>query len=266
MIKKLTGKHQDALVDFDRAITLNPKDSAAFTERGQAYLSLRQLDKSLVDFDQALVLNPLNDPARAARGLALLMKGSNAEGLVDIKNVLDRNPNNRLAQVGQGLAMLVSGQYDRSIVALNQLVGTTVALDSFARLLRARAYLGRKDIDSAMADLNAVLGKQPDNADGLLLRGIAWSTKHDYTRALDDLSGAIAHHETVEGYFARAQAYEAQNNPAKATKDYERATELAPKSVFDVAAQNQSKQKIKLLSKRLPCGGTVRVDADATCL
>ena len=52
------------------------------------------------------------------------------------------------------------------------------------------AYLGRKDVDSAMADLNAVLGKQPDNADGLLLRGIAWSTKRDYARALDDLSGA----------------------------------------------------------------------------
>jgi Tfp pilus assembly protein PilF len=80
------------------------------------------------------------------------------------------------------------------------------------------------------------------------------------------LSGAIAHHESVEGYFARAQAYEAQNDPAKATQDYERATELTPRSVFDVAAQNQSKQKIKVLSKRMPCGSSGRIEANTTCL
>jgi tetratricopeptide (TPR) repeat protein len=266
VIKRGSGKLQDAVADFDRSIAINPKEGPAFSERGQAYMGLGQIDKSLVDFDQAIALNPLDDSARAARGLSLLMKGNSAEGLVDIKNVLDRNPNNQVAQIGQGLAMLVSGQFDRSIVALNQLVGKAVALDSIARLLRARAYLGRKDTDSAMADLDAVLGKQPDNADALLLRGITWSEKHDYAKSLDDLSGAIAHRETVEGYFARAKTYEAQNNPAKAAKDYQRATELAPKSVFDVLAQAESKQKVKLLSKQLPCGSATRVAADAACL
>ena len=199
-------------------------------------------------------------------GLALLLKGSNAEGLVDIKNVLDRNPNNQLAQVGQGLAMLTSGQYDRSIVALNQLVGKASAFETFARLLRARAYLGRRDVDSAMADLNAVLAAQPNNADGLLLRGIVWSTKHDYAKALDDLSSAITQHESVEGYFARAKAYEAQSNSTKAAEDYRRATELKPASVFDVLAQSASQQKIKQLSKQLPCGNDTHVTANSQCL
>ena len=96
-----------------------------------------------------------------------------------------------VAQLGQGLAMLVSGQYDRSIVALNQLVGKPTAFETFARLLRARAYIGRRDVDSAMADLDAVLGKQPNNSDGLLLRGIVWSSKHDYAKALDDLTDSL---------------------------------------------------------------------------
>src|SRR5262249_49662396 len=148
----------------------------------------------------------------------------------------------------------ISGQYDRSIVALNQLVGRSAAFETFARLLRARAYIGRRDVDSAMADLDAVLDKQPGNADGLLLRGIVWSAKQDYARALEDLSGAIAQHESVEGYFARAKAYEAQNNSTKATEDYRRATELKPTSVFDALAQAQSQQKVKQLSKQLPCG------------
>jgi tetratricopeptide (TPR) repeat protein len=266
MIERVTLKLKEAVSDLDRSISLNPKDSAAFAERGQAYMGLKQLDKAVVDFDQAIVLNQGNEVARAARGLALLMKGSNAEGLVDIKNVLDRNPNNQVAQLGQGLAMLTSAQYDRSIVALNQLVGKAPAFETLARLLRARAYLGRNDVDNAMADLNAVLSAQPNNADGLLLRGLVRSSKHDYAKALDDLSGAIAQHESVEAYFARAKAYEAQNNSTKAAEDYRRATELKPASVFDLLAQNASQQKIKQFSKQLPCGNDTHVAANSQCL
>jgi tetratricopeptide (TPR) repeat protein len=266
MADRMTGKFKEAIADFDRSIALNPKDSSAFTERGQAYMSLNQVDKAVVDFDQAIVLNQANDQARAARGLALLLKGSNAEGLVDIKNTLDRNPNNQLAQLGQGLAMLVSGQYDRSIVALNQLVGKSAAFETFARLLRARAYIGRSDTDSAMADLDAVLGKQPNNSDGLLLRGMVWSAKHDYAKALDDLSGAITQRESVEGYFARAKTYEAQNNSTKAAQDYRRATELRPASVFDTLVQGESQKKIKQLAKQLPCGSDTRAGANSECL
>jgi tetratricopeptide (TPR) repeat protein len=266
MIDRAAGKSQEALADLDRSISFNPKDSTAFTERGQAHMALKQLDKALVDFDQALVLNQANDLARAARGITLMMKGNNAEGLVDIKNALDRNPNNQLAQLGQGLAMLVSGQYERAIVALNQLVGKNVALDPFARVLRARAYLARQDTASAMADLNLVLGTRPNDADALNLRGITWSSMHEYDKALDDLTRAIAQRETVEGYFSRAKVYEAQNKFDKATDDFRRATQLAPTGVFDVLAQAASKQKIQQLSKQAPCGSSARSPGDGTCL
>jgi tetratricopeptide (TPR) repeat protein len=265
MAFRVTGKYQDALADFDRSISLGPKE-AAYTERGLAYISSNQLDKALVDFDKGLVLNPSSDLARAARGLVLLMKGNNAEGLLDIKSALDRNPNNQLAQVGQGMAMLVSGQYDRAIVALDQLIGKTVAYDAFARLLRARAYLGRNDTASAMTDLNLVLGTHPNDADALKLRGIAWSAMHEYDKALDDLTRAIAHRETVEGYFARAKIYEAQSKFDKATDDFRHATQLTATSVFDVLAQAASKQKIQQLSKRVPCGDSAHASGDGTCL
>jgi tetratricopeptide (TPR) repeat protein len=260
MVNRFTGKFQDAVIDLERSISINPKDSTAYTERGQAYMGLTQTDKALVDFDQALVLNPSNDVARAARGLALLLKGNNAEGLVDIKNALDRNPANETAELGQGFAMLVSGQYDRSIVALNQLIGKNAALDPFARLLRARAYLAKKDTASAMTDLNQVLVARPNDADALRLRGITYSTMREFDKALDDLNKANALRETVEGYVARAGVYEAQNKVDLATNDYRRATQLKALNVFEGLAQAQSKQKVEQLSKRIPC------TKDGTCL
>jgi tetratricopeptide (TPR) repeat protein len=257
LVSRVTGKLQDAISNMDRAISLNPKESAAYAERGQAYVALAQLDKALVDFDQAIALNPTNDTARAARGLALLFKGNTSEGLVDIKNALDRNPANQTAELGQGLAMLVSGQYDRSIVALNQLIGKT---ESFARMLRARAYLAKKDPVSAMADPNQVLVMRPNDADALRLRGIVYSTTKDYDRALDDLGRANELRETVEGYVARAAIYEAQGKSDKAASDYRRATELKPLNVFEMMAQAESKKKVDQLSKHVPCA------RDGTCL
>jgi Tfp pilus assembly protein PilF len=146
------------------------------------------------------------------------------------------------------------------------LIGKTAAFDSLARLLRARAYLARKDATSAMADLNFVLRTRPNDADALRLRGIAWLTARDYDKALDDLSKAIAQRETVESYFERATIYEAQHNADKAMNDFRRATQLRPGSAFDLLAQAESKQKLQQLSKRLPCGDSVRADKDGTCL
>jgi multidrug resistance efflux pump len=58
--------------------------------------------------------------------------------------------------------------------------------------------------------------------------------------------------------------YEAQSDFDKATEDYRRATQLAPAGVFDVLAQNEARQKIQQLSKKVPCGNTPA--AGGTCL
>jgi Uncharacterized enzyme of heme biosynthesis len=161
--------------------------------------------------------------------------------------------------------MITSGQFDRAIVALNQVVGKS-ADDAVARTLRARAFLAKGDANGAMPDLNSILAVRPGDPQALSLRGIAWSAMRDYSKALDDLNASIAKQEAVENYFARAAVYEAKNDIKNATADFRRATQLAPKSVFDVLAQANAKQKIQQLSKRLPCGSAGQTQNGGTCL
>jgi tetratricopeptide (TPR) repeat protein len=193
------------------------------------------------------------------------MKGNSAEGLPDVNRALERDPNNLLALLGRGFAMLTSGQYDRAIIALNQVVGRTTD-DFSARVLRARAYLGRSDTSGAMLDLNYVLNFVPGHAEALTLRGIARSSMHEYGEALGDLNQALGKQETVEGYFTRAKIYDLQGDVPHATADFRRATELKPKGIFDLAAQAESKKRIQQLSKRLPCGNAARTENDGACL
>jgi tetratricopeptide (TPR) repeat protein len=86
-------------------------------------------------------------------------------------------------------------------------------------------------------------------------RGTAWLKKSDYTRALSDLSRAIAIDSAkIEHYFVRASVYEAQGKIELALADLHKAIDLKPKTVFDTLAQATAKKHADELAKRAPCG------------
>ena len=215
---------------------------------------MNQYDKALPDFDQALALNRFDDRARASRGLALIFRGSASEGLPDINAVLERDPANPAALFGRGLAMLTSGQYDRAIVALNQITMAAGEDDTGMRLVRARAYLGKGDAAGRHAgsefDPRSPAGRRAraDPAGPGVHRPSA-----TMPRRSTDLDQAIEKQETVEDFTARAAVFEAQNQIDKAAADLRRATQLAPKQMFDIVAQTNAKQKLQQLSKKIPC-------------
>jgi tetratricopeptide (TPR) repeat protein len=123
--------------------------------------------------------------------------------------------------------------------------------------------LAKNDTANALVGLNAVLGSRPNDSSALQTRSLVWLAMHSYENALDDLNKAIAQHETVEVYFARAKIYEAQNKLDKAADDYRRAIELPAATAFDVLAQAAAKQKTQQISKKVPCGNSTGA---GTCL
>jgi tetratricopeptide (TPR) repeat protein len=138
--------------------------------------------------------------------------------------------------------------------------------DPFPYLLRGKAKLAKGDIDRAMTDFNRALELRPRYAEALTARGMGWQKKKDYAHALADLNQSIAQEERVESYYVRAQVYETQGNSDRAIADFRKASELAPKSPFDLAAQADARTHIEQLSKRLPCGGSGRSSGSETCL
>jgi tetratricopeptide (TPR) repeat protein len=133
-------------------------------------------------------------------------------------------------------------------------------------MLRARAYLLRKDSANAISDLNYVLTFRSGDPDALILRGIAFTGTNDYEKALADLNQGLGKIETVEGYFARAQIYEHKNDVPHATADFRRDAELKPGGLFDLIAQIEARKQVQQLSKRLPCGSSGRGGNDSGCL
>jgi tetratricopeptide (TPR) repeat protein len=130
----------------------------------------------------------------------------------------------------------------------------------------ARAFLAKGDAAGAMPDLDSILAVRSGDVQALTVRGIAWSSMREYSKALDDLNQAIEKQETIENHVARGAVHEAQNNINKAAADFRRAAQLAPKTVFEAAAQNNAKKKAEQLSKRVPCGSGGQGKSSDTCL
>ena len=67
--KYLRGRYEEAIEDFNAAITSNPNYALAYYNRGRAYLALKQNREALADFIQALALKPDFEQASRAKEL-----------------------------------------------------------------------------------------------------------------------------------------------------------------------------------------------------
>src|SRR5215469_1943952 len=70
-----SGKYNQSLAYFDKALAINPKDFFALYNKGSALLNLGKYNQSLAYFDKALAINPKDFFALYNKGSALLNLG-----------------------------------------------------------------------------------------------------------------------------------------------------------------------------------------------
>jgi tetratricopeptide (TPR) repeat protein len=72
---QVTGRFDEALSDFTKAIKLAPKDDKAYNDRGNTYLIKGRFDQAVSDFNEAIRLNPKNAHAYFNRGPPAILPG-----------------------------------------------------------------------------------------------------------------------------------------------------------------------------------------------
>ena len=95
-----------AIADFNEGIRLDPKNAAAFNNRGLAHMSKSDNDRAFADFNEAIRLNPNFAAAFIDRGVAYARKGDNNRAIVDYNEAIRLDPKNALAFCNRGRAKL----------------------------------------------------------------------------------------------------------------------------------------------------------------
>lgn len=186
------GNSHLALLDYSKAIELEPGDSYALFNRALIHRELRDLPNAIEDLDASLAIRPENDRAYLERGLANLDLGRFEEAVEDFTLLHNRVPDHPYALANRGLAYAwmddeLNAQNDFDRVGKNQ-PGWVVVLHGKAVLARNRQK-HRESIDY----LSQALEIDPDDYFALRLRADAyWEIgENDLARDDDDRSIAL---------------------------------------------------------------------------
>lgn len=182
-----------AEADLTTALHAEPKDTAAYADRGYFYMRVRRYDDALGDFVTGTQLDPKNPvfPFGAARAESAMEHFSRAIVFYDDSIALD--PRNARYILARAEAKLRLGLYDKARIDYDAAIsiGLTADGDRFFGFA-GRGYLSLldKNIEAAIADFDRALAINPSAVNVLTwrgyaneLRGVAGLALRDYERA-----------------------------------------------------------------------------------
>jgi tetratricopeptide (TPR) repeat protein len=165
------GYRQWALADLDRAIQLDPKLAAAYSQRGLLLVESLQPAEALVAFDKAVELEPDVAIHYLRRGQVLVSQGDQAKALDDFSKAIDRDPTLAQAYTGRGKLRLSAKDVDKALDDLDRAVEMAPS-DVDARVLRGQVRREKKYYEDSLSDFDKAIELSPRLADAFKERGL----------------------------------------------------------------------------------------------
>ncbi len=222
-------KGDEAIVEFDEAVRLDPKYAQAYIDRGLAYSRKGDPDRAIADYNEALRLDPKLALAYAGRGHAYARKGDLVRAFADCEEALRLDPKLALAYNSRGLTYYQKGDPDRAIADYNEALRLDPKL-AMAYARRGNAYAKKGDLVRAFADCEEALRLDPKLAMAYNSRGHTYARKGDLDRAIADYNEALRlDPKLAVAYDNRGHAYSRKGDLDRAIVDYDEAIRLDPK-------------------------------------
>ena len=237
------GRIDEAIVDLQAAITLNPGAYQAHATLGQLYQQVDRLDEAAQALGRAIERAP-GLPARLAlhRGRGRLYKNHRnlppqrlAAALADLDEAIKLDPENGDVKASDHVerARLFFGgaRFDEAIAAC--LAATAIVPDQpEAHQLRISSLLALKRYDEVLSSCNAFLAVEKPTVEVLEIRGLARLARQNYSGAIDDYAQALGLRPAQDAETRtrllnkRGWAYHFADAPRLARADFEASLKL----------------------------------------
>jgi len=116
------NKAKEALKAFDKAIKLNPKDIMSCKGKGDALLKLNKTKEAFKAFDEAIKINPKNAYPWSGKGDALLELNRTKEAIKVFDEAIKINPKNATLCKGKGDALLKLNKTKEAFKAFDEAI------------------------------------------------------------------------------------------------------------------------------------------------
>jgi tetratricopeptide (TPR) repeat protein len=221
-------RYDNALVDLNRAIELEPSFAAAYVNRGATYSELHRYDEALADLDRAIRLDRTLTHAYANRGTAYEGLGRYEEALVDYGTAIELNPTFAGFYSIRGHTYSRLAHYEEALTDLHRAIQMDPT-SAYAYTIRSFCLAGLGRHEEALSDLSRAIQLDPIDAKSYGLRGRCLRELRRYDEALADLNYAIElDDKNALVYHDRGLVYEHLQRPEEALQDYTSAVQLDP--------------------------------------
>lgn len=180
--------------------------SIAYINRGLAYYTLKNFNRSISDNTQAINLDPQSVIAYHNRGLAHKNSGLLEAALSDYSEAIRLDSRYATAYVARGNVYSIKGDPDRAIADYNEAIRYNPEVLAYYN--RGLAYYDKKNYDQAIADYSEAIRLDPRYSIAFYNRGIVFERKENYVQAVDDFRKALdlnPHSDEARAALARLQ-------------------------------------------------------------
>jgi serine/threonine protein kinase len=218
-----------ALDDFNTAIRLDPKLAVAYNNRAYVYYNKGKKKEALEDFNKAIELEPELAVSYNGRGIIYHERNENQKALDDYNKAIEINPKYAVAYHNRGTFYLNEGKPNESLIDLNKAIENEPKL-AVSYYMRSAFHENQGKQSEALNDLNKAIELDPKLAIAYYDRGLIYDSQGNQQNTLNDFNKAIElDPEFANAYLVRGNIYYNQNNQVNAFSDYNKVIELDPK-------------------------------------
>ena len=179
-------RYDQAILNFNRAVDLQPDFAEAFRMRGRAYVTEYSPDQAIRDFTRLAELQPRDALAPAERGFARLDKKDYANAIADADRAIALDPKLGRAYSLRGTARRAAGDPRKAIEDFTKAVELEPNLDNYFQ--RASTYQQIGEHQLAIADFDKALEEDPQQPHTYFARAESKSALGDSAGARADIA------------------------------------------------------------------------------
>lgn len=145
------GQLDQAMEDYNTAISINPKYGAAYINRGIIFMERGQYDRAIEDFTTLMALEPNSVDSHINLGNAFYKKGETDRALREYDTAIFKKPGYYTTYVNRGIVYKENGKIIKAIEDFSVALSLKPDLTSLY-LVRGDLYMKNGTIDLAMRD------------------------------------------------------------------------------------------------------------------
>jgi tetratricopeptide (TPR) repeat protein/tRNA A-37 threonylcarbamoyl transferase component Bud32 len=222
------GKLDEAIENFNKAITLDPNNAINYNDRGSIYYDQGNQDKALDDFNLAIKLDQNLAVAYNNRAYIYYNKGNKKEALDDFNKAIKLEPELAVSYNGRGVIYHEQNEDRKALDDYNK----AIEIDknyAVAHHNRGTFYLKQEKLNESLIDLNRTIEIEPRLSNSYYVRSTVYKSQGKQSEALTELNKAIKlDPKMASAYYDRGLIYDSQGNRENTLNDFDKAIELDP--------------------------------------